>query len=65
MHNHKNTHFAIAPPTLSPIAGILGAIAVATATSAGTGNVGVYLTIAVSACVNIICEKVTDITKDI
>jgi len=57
----RDTYSAAAPLTLSLIAGTLGA---ATA-SAGTGSVRVYLTIAVSARINIVRERVTDIVKDV
>ena len=41
------------------------AIAAVIATSAGTGNVGVYSAIAVSACVDIVCEWVANVAKDV
>jgi len=61
MHNCGGTHFAVAPLTFSPIAGTPGGAAAA----AGTEYVGVYSAIAVSACIDIVCKRVTDITKDV
>ena len=64
MRGRRGTRFAAAPPTLSPIAGTPGA-AVAAAASAGTESVGVYSAIAVSARVDIVRERVTDMAKDV
>jgi len=64
MRGRRGTRFAAAPPTLSPIAGMPGA-AVAAAASAGTESVGVYLAIAVSAHIDIVCKRVTNIAKDV
>ena len=36
-----------------------------TATLAGMENIGVYLVITISACVDIVCKQVTGIAKDI
>jgi len=43
---------------------MLGA-AITAAASAGIGSVRVYLIIAVSACINIVYEQVTNMAKDI
>jgi len=39
--------------------------AVAATASAGTGSVRVYLAIAISACINIVYERVTNMAKDV
>jgi len=57
----RGTCSAATPLTLSPIAGMLGAAAA----SAGTGSIRVYLAIAVSACIDIVCKRVTNIAKDV
>ena len=62
MCNRGSIYFAIAPPTLLPIAGTLGGSGTA---AAGIEYVGVYLAIAISIHVNIVCKRVTDIAKDI
>ncbi len=59
--NRGGTRSAVAPPTLSPIAGTPGGAAAA----AGTEYIGVYSAIAVSARVDIVRERVTDIAKDV
>ena len=65
IHDRKSTHSAVTPLTLLPIAGMLGTTAATTATSFSTGNVGVYSAIAISAWVDIICKRVTNIVKDV
>jgi cell division septum initiation protein DivIVA len=50
------------PLTLLPIASILGG---GTAAAASTEYIRVYLAIAVSAYINIVYKRVTDIVKDI
>ena len=61
----RGTCFAAAPPTLSLIPNTPGAASGTAATPAGTENVGIYSAIAVSTCVDIVCEKVTEIAKDV
>ena len=53
--------FAITPPTLSPIAGMLGGAAAATSIE----YIGVYLAIAISIYIDIVYKRVTDIVKNI
>jgi len=61
---YRGTRSTAAPLTLLPITGTPGA-AIATTTSTGTESVRVYLAIAVSARVNIVCKWVTNIAKDV
>ena len=63
-HGRRGTRSTAAPLTLLPIASMLGA-AIATTASASARSVRVYLVIAVSAYINIVCEQVTNIAKDI
>ena len=60
--NRRGTRSAITPLILSPIASTPGNI---TAAAAGTEYIGVYLVIAVSAYINIVHKRVTNIAKDI
>ena len=60
--NRGSTYSTTAPPTLSPIAGTLGS---ATTAITSTEYVGMYLAIAISTYINIVCKRVTDIAKDI
>ena len=62
MRNRGGIYSTIAPLTLSPITATPGGAAAA---AAGMEYVGVYLAIAVFICVDIVCERVTDIVKDI
>jgi hypothetical protein len=64
MHSRRGTRSAAAPPTLSLIPGTPSA-ASSTVTPAGTENVGVYSAIAVSARVDIVCERVAEVAKDV
>jgi hypothetical protein len=64
MYGYRGTRSTAAPLTLLPIASILGA-AITTTASASTGSVRVYLAIAVSARINIVCKQVTNIVKDV
>jgi len=57
----RGTCSAATPLTLSLIASTPGAAAA----FASTRSVGVYLAIAVSTRVNIVCKRVTNIAKDI
>ena len=65
MPSCKSTCFATVPPILSLIPGTPGAVSGTAATPAGMENVGVYSAIAVSVRVDIVCEWVTEITKDV
>ena len=65
MRSHKGTHFAAAPPTLSLIPGTPSTAPSTPATPTGTENIGVYSAIAVSAYIDIVRKRVTDIVKDI
>jgi len=47
-----------------PIASTPGA-AIAATTSASAGSIGVYLAIAISTRINIVCKRVTNIAKDV
>ena len=60
-YNYRGTRSAVAPPTLSPIAGTPGGAAAA----AGTEYIGVYSAIAISIRINIVYKRVTNIAKDI
>jgi len=60
----RGTRSAAAPPTLSPIASTPGA-AITTTASTSTESVRVYLVIAISARINIVCEQVTNMAKDV
>ena len=64
MRSRKGTYFVAIPLTLSLIPGTPGAVS-GTITSVSTENVGVYLVIAISMCVNIVYKQVTKIAKDI
>ena len=63
IYNRGGICFTVALLTLSPITDTLGGGGSGAAT--GTEYVGVYLVIAVSAYINIVCERVTNIVKDI
>jgi hypothetical protein len=54
-HGRRGTRSTAAPLTLLPIASTLNTTIAAT-TSASTGSVRVYLVIAISARINIVCE---------
>jgi len=56
MRSRRGIHSAAAPPTLLLIPSTPSATFSTTAAPTGTENVGVYLAIAVSACVNIVRE---------
>ena len=64
MRGRRGTRSAAAPLTLLPIASTLGT-AIAATTSASIESVRVYLAIAVSVRVNIVCKWVTKIVKDV
>ena len=64
MRGRRGTCSAAAPLTFLLITSTPGT-AVAATTSAGTESVRVYLAIAISACINIVCKRVADIVKDI
>jgi len=58
---YRGTCSAATSLTLSPIAGTLGTAAA----SAGTGSIGVYLAIAISARIDIVHKRVTNMVKDV
>ena len=64
MHSRRGTRSTAAPLTLSLIASTLGAAIAATA-SASTGSFRVYLVITISARINIVRERVTNIAKEV
>jgi len=64
IYSRRGTRSTTAPLTLSLIASTLGAAITAT-TSAGAGSVRVYLVITISAYINIVCKRVTNIVKDV
>ena len=65
MCSYKGIYFTAAPSTLLLIPGTPGAVFGITATPTSTENVGAYLAIAVFAHINIVCEWVTKIVKDV
>ena len=64
MYSRRGTHSTAAPLTLLSIASIPDTTIAATA-SARTGPIRVYLAIAVSTRINIVCKQVTNIAKDV
>jgi len=65
MRSRRGTCSAAAPFTLLLIPGTPSAASGTTTAPAGTENVGVYLAIAISVRVNIVCKQVTEIAKDV
>jgi len=64
MHSYRGTYSAATPLTLLPIASTLGTTITATA-STSMESIRVYLAIAVSARINIVYKRVTNIVKDV
>jgi len=64
MHGRRGTRSTAAPLTLLPITSTPGTTIAATA-SASTGSIRVYLAIAISARINIVYKRVTNIVKDV
>ena len=65
MCSHKSTCFAAAFFILLLIPGTPSATSGTTATPASMENVKVYSAIAISVHIDIVCKKVTEITKDV
>ena len=65
MRSYRGTRSTAAPFTLLLIPSTPGAASSTTTAPASTENVGVYLAITVSVHVNIVCEQVTKIAKDV
>jgi len=65
VRSRKGIYSAAAPPTLLLIPSTPSTASGTAATPAGIENIRVYLAIAVSARVNIVCKWVTEIVKDI
>jgi len=65
MRSRRGIRSAATPPTLLLIPSTPGAASGTTAAPTGTENIRVYLAIAVSTCVNIVREQVTEIAKDV
>ena len=65
MRSRKSIYSATTPFTLLLIPGTPSTTSGTTATFTGIKNVRVYLAIAISTHINIVCERVTKIAKDI
>jgi hypothetical protein len=65
MRSRKGIRSVAAPPTLSLIPSTPDAASSTTVTPTSTENVRVYLVIAVSARVNIVCKQVAKVVKDV
>ena len=65
MRSRRGIYFIAPSPTLLLISGTPGVGSSTTATPAGTENIGVYLAIAIFPRVNIVCERVAEVVKDV